>query len=217
VVLLKIVFKIYLISNLQNEKIYIGRTRLEVRDRWKQHVWDSRKAKFYFSRAIKKHGPENFRYRILRRTESEIEARELETQYIFLSRSYDPDYGYNSTFGGEGAGIPTIETRLKQRARMIGSRHFLWGRHRSHATKLKLRKANLGVKSPVYRTDLNTQEIVRLYLENNSLRAIGKLLNADSHTISDRLEKHGIKRRPHWKKFWWKSKAIKPKSETKEK
>lgn len=41
------------------------------------------------------------------------EAKQLEKLWIITLRSYDPEFGYNMTFGGEGV-IPTIETRQNQ-------------------------------------------------------------------------------------------------------
>lgn len=195
------VYKIYLVSNLHTEKVYVGRTNRALSLRWKEHVRDSKIRSVYFSKAIKKWGPESFRMRVIRRTFDEKEAYELEKHYILMFKSYDPEYGYNGSFGGDGAGIPTEETKCKLSLARLGPKHFLWGKHRSQDTKRKLREANLGKNSPVYRHDLPDDEIARLYAEKKSLRFIGALFGADNKTIADRLESLGIARRPHWQKF----------------
>jgi len=194
------VFKIYVILNLVNEKFYIGRTRRSLLVRWKEHLHDAKKRGFHFSKALNKYGSGNFYMRTIDQTSDEARAYELETFYIKVFQSHDPRYGYNSTLGGDGAGVPNAATRAKMSVMRRGSKHPLWGTHRPESVKKRLSEFHTGSSSPVYRGDLRTDEIVRLYKEGKSLRHIGAIFNADSHTISDRLKAAGIERRPNWNK-----------------
>src|ERR1700690_3691003 len=53
---------IYKITNLENDKIYIGQTTWDIIYRFRQHVKDSRKkiVKYHFGNALKKYGEESF-------------------------------------------------------------------------------------------------------------------------------------------------------------
>lgn len=106
------IFKIYKIVNIKNNKIYIGKTSKRLKERWSLHVNNSKNKKFYFSKAIKKYGKENFILEIIQFCNDEKTANELEKYYIKFYNSHNPKVGYNSTLGGEGV-IPTDETRKK--------------------------------------------------------------------------------------------------------
>lgn len=51
---------IYKITNIKNEKIYIGLTFFTIEQRWKTHLKDSKYVDNKFYRALKKYGAENF-------------------------------------------------------------------------------------------------------------------------------------------------------------
>jgi len=53
----------------------------------------------------------------------------LETSWIILLRSYDPEVGYNLTFGGEG-GCPTQEVRARMSAYAKQNGHGKWNKGR---------------------------------------------------------------------------------------
>ena len=52
---------IYLITNKINGKQYIGQTVKTVQKRWSRHLADSKNFDFYFYKAIRKYGKENFK------------------------------------------------------------------------------------------------------------------------------------------------------------
>lgn len=105
-------FIIYLITNQNNGKVYVGKTSKTIEERWEQHVKDSVRMKSYIYRAIRKHGPENFIIQNISYVETEQAANDLEKLCIKIFSSYKPERGYNTTMGGDGV-IPTEETRLK--------------------------------------------------------------------------------------------------------
>src|SRR5271157_3634055 len=143
------VFKIYLVQNKVDGKVYIGRTHRAIKIRWKEHLQEASKnrMKYYFYNALRRHGADNLNIQEIAQTEEENKARELEKIYIILFRSSDPKYGYNSTLGGDGAGVPNALTRAKLSASRQGKNHPCWGRHLSKLQKERLRKAFLGRKT----------------------------------------------------------------------
>lgn len=96
--------EIYKITNKINGKIYIGKTKRKTKDRWLEHVRDSKNyplKNIPLHKAIIKYGTENFAVEIL---ESGIEERELnkkEKYYIKMLKSNNGDIGYNATHGGD--------------------------------------------------------------------------------------------------------------------
>lgn len=104
---------IYKITNLINNKIYIGKTKRDLNTRWLEHCRD---AKNYqennnpLHAAIKKYGKENFIYEILEDNISEQELNEREKYYIKYYNSKSHDLGYNVTDGGDGGQTSSILT-----------------------------------------------------------------------------------------------------------
>lgn len=91
---------IYKITNLVNGHMYIGLTRQPLQTRWKKHLKDSKHLDYYFYRAIKKYGPDNFTQEILEEISNPSKLDEKERYWI---NHYDTfKNGYNSTTGGEG-------------------------------------------------------------------------------------------------------------------
>lgn len=89
---------IYKITNLINNKVYIGQS-IHPERRWKEHIWGISNHKSYIHSAIKKYGVENFLFEII---ESDIENyNEREIYWINFYQANNPRYGYNLTEGGE--------------------------------------------------------------------------------------------------------------------
>ena len=93
---------IYKITNLQNQKIYVGKTILPIENRWKQHIKDSQR-EHYEKRplydAINKYGIKNFSVEQLEECLPE-ELNQKEQEWIAKLNSYEN--GYNATKGGDG-------------------------------------------------------------------------------------------------------------------
>lgn len=151
---------IYKITNLINNKIYIGQTRKDEPSRWQEHVWhaynDPQSDTPYLCAAIKKYGRENFSREILEEVEDK-ELNQKEIEYIALYNSTDRTIGYNLALGGEG--------HVKYSTDEI---QFLYSKYKSIAEVARILKASpdtisrrlhgLGISTSndiVYQYDLN--------------------------------------------------------------
>lgn len=128
---------IYMIRNRVNGKMYIGQA-VDNEKRWGDHKSELRRnchINRHLQSAWNKYGENNFEFTILCECdESQLNTKEIE--YISKLRSYDPDFGYNKTYGGEG-GRPTEETRRKLSEANKG-------KTRSEETRQKLSEAHTG-------------------------------------------------------------------------
>ena len=89
---------IYKIENLINHKVYIGQSK-DVFRRFKEHFNLSRKnSSYHLHCSMKLYGVENFNFEILLKT---YDLDYWEKFFIYWYRSYDVDYGYNLTTGGQ--------------------------------------------------------------------------------------------------------------------
>ena len=111
-------YRIYLITNLINGKLYVGITEKKIESRFAQHVKSSfkEKPKCMLHNAIKKYGVENFSFELIEDDIPFEKGPEKERYYIKKYNSYYKyKKGYNMTFGGKGTVgyIFTDEVRKK--------------------------------------------------------------------------------------------------------
>jgi group I intron endonuclease len=90
-------YKIYLITNIENKKQYVGITKFSIEERFFQHT----KRGFLLTEAIQKYGEQNFSIELVEEVESAERAYELEIFYIQKYNTKVPN-GYNLTDGGDG-------------------------------------------------------------------------------------------------------------------
>lgn len=92
---------IYKVTNLINNKVYIGQTIQTVQNRWYRHCGKSgisqAELNTHFKRAILKYGKDNFKIETIEDCDSSL-LNEREKYYISYFDSYNN--GYNSTLGG---------------------------------------------------------------------------------------------------------------------
>ncbi len=117
---MKVYGYIYLIQNIQNNKIYIGKTISKdpieyIEKHFVCAANNADKNKKYFYNSIRKYGKQNFKWRILGECYSKKELNKSEIESIYLYRSFGSDgknqdsiYGYNCTIGGDGGKISEI-------------------------------------------------------------------------------------------------------------
>ena len=95
---------IYKITNLVNDKKYIGKTTLTIEARWKKHCYEVYRNKYQYTlyKAIRKYGIENFSIEQIEEVE-DIQLNEREKYWIQYFNTYSGNgKGYNDTYGGEG-------------------------------------------------------------------------------------------------------------------
>lgn len=99
----QVVYKIYLVTNIINDKKYIGLTKRSIQERFNEHLKASINSDLLLHRAIRKYGKEYF---IVKRVDDTIYrdcAEDLEYHYIKAYNCFcNVGHGYNMTEGGEG-------------------------------------------------------------------------------------------------------------------
>ena len=113
---------IYLLTNNVNNKVYVGVTNNYLK-RMREHKGTYNN--YLISKAIKKHGWNNFNSQILLETEdAEYAYKVAESSFIQQYQSNNPKKGYNLTEGGQGTlGFsPTTESRQKMREKKLGKK-----------------------------------------------------------------------------------------------
>ncbi|MCQ2608747.1 MAG: GIY-YIG nuclease family protein [Bacteroidales bacterium] len=98
---------VYVHTNKINGKIYVGQTN-NTEERWRKMYVGCN----HFHNAINHYGWINFNHEIIAYNLPKEYADYIEQQLIQKYKSYNPNYGYNMTLGGEGC-KPTDETRIK--------------------------------------------------------------------------------------------------------
>lgn len=135
--------QIYKVTNVENDKFYIGKTKKPIEQRFKEHLRDSRNGKTWcvLHDAIRKYGEDKFLIESILTCNDE---KTLNTKESDIIEQLQPDY--NSAPGGQGGAIRTglkhsNETKDKIRSKAIG-------RKASLATREKMKQARLGRKIP---------------------------------------------------------------------
>ena len=108
---------IYKITNVVNQKVYIGLTTESLEKRWKGHLQAAKSCCRHLYNSIRKHGIGKFTIEEIDHTDSFKELGELERKYIKEYDSQNPDKGYNITAGGESNqldGNPKAKVSLKE-------------------------------------------------------------------------------------------------------
>lgn len=136
-------YSIYKITNIKNNKVYIGRTKIGIIERLGQHLGKARLNKDYdknnkFHEAIREIGEQNFKIELLEKTESLEEANKLEITYIKKFNALYPN-GYNMTKGGtyneEGIKKSRIKIDFK------GEKNPFFGKKHSDETKKRMSRS----------------------------------------------------------------------------
>jgi hypothetical protein len=99
---------IYKITNIENNKCYIGQTanknpNFYIKNHFKRANKGEAIGKKYLYDAIRKYSQENFIWEIIDYAKTKKELDEKEIDWIWFYNSNDGKYGYNLTAGGEGS------------------------------------------------------------------------------------------------------------------
>jgi len=143
------VYNIYLITNLDNNKKYVGLTKFSITERFYQHV----KRGFLLTEAIKKYGEDKFFIELIEEVDTAGRAYELEQYYIKEYNTKVP-YGYNLTDGGDGIfGWEVTEEYRQECSDRVKQLHKekkvgMYGKNHSDETKRKMSVASKGKSKP---------------------------------------------------------------------
>ena len=124
-----------------NGKKYFGITGQEVNKRWQN---GNGYKKQVFWRAIQKYGWDNIGHYILADNLTKEEACFFEQVMIALYDTTNPNYGYNSSAGGEYNNNPSERTRQKMSEARKGEDNPMYGKHHSEETRQKISESHKG-------------------------------------------------------------------------
>lgn len=136
---------IYKITNLINNKVYIGKTIKTIEWRFKKHWYDASKnpnTRNHLHRAMLLHGKENFKIEQIDNAETSEELNQKEQYWISYYKSQQS--GYNMTSGGEGGNTYKSLTaeELNEVKLKISSKNFGKQNGQSKQVKFKSIKTN---------------------------------------------------------------------------
>ena len=166
---------IYKITNIQNNKVYIGQTIRPTEQRFKRHIADAMNGNLdtHLARAIRKYGPDNFKLSLVCSCKSHEELCEQEQYWIRYYNSVQE--GYNEADAISKCGGNTYQSKTPEEMKIIAD---------------KIRKTKLGGKNP------NARKIKMIDLVNgeekifNSQQECADYLHLSSHMpISRRCRK----------------------------
>ena len=139
---------IYKITNIQNNKIYIGQTIRPIQNRFHRHINDALNniLDTHFARAIRKHGKNNFIIEQIDQAQTQDELNKKEQYWIQYYNSVQN--GYNETDAISKCGGNTYQSKTEKEMEVI---------------KEKIRQTKLGAKNPmakkIKRINVITNEI----------------------------------------------------------
>ena len=113
---------IYKITNLINNKVYIGLTKVSITNRWYDHLRHCRnKVNKPLYNSINKYGVDKFTIKIIDSCDDGSQLEQLEIKYIAEYKSTDRQFGYNLTHGGESCFNMSDEVKQRASERMTGT------------------------------------------------------------------------------------------------
>ena len=132
-------YTIYRITNLINNKVYIGQTINKPLNRWSRYRYETKRNFYQYPiyLAIRKHGIENFIFELICSCFDLDELNKKETWFIDNYNSNDPKYGYNCDRGGNNK---------------IFNKTTLQNMSRIHSGKNNGNYGNIGDKNPCFGT-----------------------------------------------------------------
>ncbi len=137
---------IYKITNILNNKVYIGQTIRPIKDRFHRHINDAMHniLDTHFARAIRKDGPENFIISEIDTAETQEELNQKEQYWIRKYQATNPEFGYNETDAISKCGGNTYKNKTPEEMESI---------------KAKIRASKVGAKNPMAKRvkRINTQ------------------------------------------------------------
>ena len=139
---------IYKITNIQNQKVYIGQTIRPIEQRFHRHINDAMNniLDTHFARAIRKYGKDNF---IIEEIDSAKTQNELNKKEQYWIQYYNSvNNGYNETDAINKCGGNTYLSKTEEEMEVI---------------KEKIRQTKVGAKNPM------AQKVKRINIQTNEI------------------------------------------------
>ena len=155
-------YKIYIHLNKIHGKVYIGQTKNDCEERWRNG--EGYKYNTHFYGAIKKYGWNNFDHKVLDCLTLD-EANAIEKFLISYYDATNPENGYNIALGGMNAPKSeeckkklseankgkhrSKESIEKQRLHISGENNGMYGKKHTKEAREKISKAHRGIKHTI--------------------------------------------------------------------
>lgn len=189
--------RIYLIKNDVNDKVYVGKTIRELKQRMREH---RSRAKRGYKKPIcivmREIGIEHFYIELV---EDNIPIEQLDNKEIeYIHKFNSVANGYNR-FTGKGLDLDEKEiVRLYNSGKTLKEIGEIYGVDRD-PIKLRLKRNGIEIRdwNDIQRIDIDYDDLKRMYIdEGMSLVKIASHYNTSDVTIQKRLKKYGIPTRP---------------------
>jgi group I intron endonuclease len=197
---------IYKITNLINNKIYIGQDK----NNNPKYMGSGNLIK----KAMKKYGKQNFIKEVISECKTVEELNEKEKYYIDLYESRNQKIGYNISIGGESGMLGlkhTEETKEKMRLNNIGSNNPMYGKKLSiESIKMSIKTRNENGftyncnNNPNFKFEIKKEELSNLYLEKIlPISNIAQFYGCSYHLILKKIKEFNLKRENTRKKYFF--------------
>jgi len=185
---------VYLITNLVNNKKYVGITTRDIETRWKEHKWDalnSNRGRSVLRNSIVKYGIDNFKIELVDElyniTEEDLLLKEC--HYIEKYKTMADDGGYNLVRKSNQKLIISEETKRKMSIAHSGKNNGYYGKKHTDEIKEKMRgtrESVMGDKNHYYgkthtddiRTDISKK--LKTYYKTHTHGRTGKTFTEES-------------------------------------
>ena len=156
--------QVYKITNIQNNKVYIGQTIRGIQERFARHIKDamSNRLDTHFARAIRKYGPENFIIEKIDTAETQEDLNRKEQYWIVQYNSVKD--GYNETSAIYKCGGNTYQSKTEEEMEVI---------------KEKIRKSKLGENNPMAR------KVKRINVVTGDVDYFDTVIDCARHTTAE--------------------------------
>lgn len=133
---------IYMITNVVNNKVYVGQTSQTSKDRWDNHMTFLRYNKHvnpHLQKDFNRYGEINFKLEVITIAYNQKELDKLEIEFI---NKYNPLI-YNLESGGRN-GKPSLETLERMKIASSGENNGMYGKKHKKSTKQIMSKIHKG-------------------------------------------------------------------------
>lgn len=158
---------IYKITNIINNKIYIGSSK-EIDRRWYLHKYLLNKNEHYnkhLQYSWNKYGEDNFKFDIVEILNDEIKIFEREQAWIDKERACDKNIGYNINKLATGGGLYGVDNGMFGKGYLReGENNTFYGKRHSEESKLKMSNATIGmyIGEKSHSTNLSNEAVLEI-------------------------------------------------------